>query len=136
MSLHKSGDIAGFQFSKVKLNTKNWNSTDNYEKNIPSKVKDISGLSISTTSAPDLDFLALTIPFICLFSLSMTICLLNILKTSLLSSSLTGQTQGKFQHVRSPDINIIEPSSIVAANDDDVHGFSCGDSEFIYLAHA
>ena len=134
MSLSKSGDIAGFQFSKVKLNIKNWNSTDHYEKVVPSKVKDIPAPTISKTSIPDLDLLTLTIPFICLFLVAITICLLNILKTSFLSSTRTEQTQRKFQQVCSPNINIIEPSSVVAAHDDDVHGVS--DSEFIYLAPA
>ena len=121
MSLIKSGDIGGFQFSKVKLNTVKCNSTDYYERIIPSKVKDIPAPTISTSSFPDLDILTLTIPFICLFLVSVTICLLNILKTSL-SSTLNEQT------------HIIEPSSAVAAHGHDVDSVS--DSEFMYLSHA
>ena len=135
MSLIKSGDIGGFQFSKVKLNTVKCNSTDYYERIIPSKVKDIPAPTISTSSIPDLpDILTLTIPFICLFLVSMAICLLNILKTSLLSSTRTEQSQIKCLEVSSPNINIIEHSSVVAAHDHDVNVDS--DSEFMYLAHA
>ena len=115
MSLNKSGDIAGFQFSKAKL--KNGNSTDHDKKIIP------------TTSFPDLDFLSLTIPLLFLFFVSMTLCLLNILKTSLLSSTRTVESQRKFESTLTTNIYIIEPSSVVPTHDDDVHGVC--DSEFI-----
>ena len=134
MSLSKNRDIGGFDFSKVKLTTENENSTDYDKKNIPSKVKDIQDLPIPTPSIPDLDFLAPTIPFICLFLVLMAICLLNILKTSLLSSTRTEQSQIKCLEVSCPNINIIEHSSVVAAHGHDVNGDS--DSEFMYLAHA
>ena len=133
MSLSKSGDIAGFQFSKVKFNTEKGNSTDYDERIIQSMVKDIPAPTISTSSTPDIDILTLTIPFICLFLVSMTICLLNILKTSL-SSTLNEQTQRTLFQVSSPIINIIEPSSAVAAHGHDVDSVS--DSEFMYLSHA
>ena len=128
MYLSKSGDIAGFQFSKAKLNTKNWNSTDHDKNIVPSKVKDIQDIPIPTTSFPDLDFLSLTIPFLCLFLVSMTILLL---KTYMLSSTRTEQTQKKFQQVCSTNINTIAPSSFVPIHDDDAHGVI--DSGFIYL---
>ena len=129
MSLNKSGDIAGFQFSKAKL--KNGNSTDHDKKIIPSKVKDIQDIPIPTTSFPDLDFLSLTIPFVFLFFVSMTLCLLNILKTSLLSSTRTVESQIKFESTLTTNIYIIEPSSVVPTHDDDAHGVI--DSGFIYL---
>jgi hypothetical protein len=128
MSLSKNGDIGGFDFYKVKLNSENGNSTDYDKKIIPSKVKDIQDRPIPTSSIPDLDFITATIPFICLFIFSMTIFLLNILKTSLLSSTRTAQRQRKFQPALVPNINIIEPSS-----GDNFHSVS--DTEFIYLAH-
>ena len=133
MYFSKSGDIAGFHFSKAKLNTKNWNSTDHDKNIVPSKVKDIQDIPIPTTSFPDLDFLSLTIPLLFLFFVSMTLCLLNILKTSL-SSTLNEQTQRKLFQVSSPSINIIETSSVVAAHGHDVDSVS--DSEFMYLSHA
>ena len=134
MYLSKYGYFGEFQFSKVKLSPEKGNLTDYDEKIVPSKVKDIAAPTISKTSIPDLDLLTLTNPFICLFLVAITICLLNILKTSFLSSTRTEQTQRKFQQVCSPNINILEPSSVVAAHDDDVHGDS--DSGFIYLAPA
>ena len=134
MFLSKSGDIGGFQFSKVKLNTTKWNSTDHDERIAPRKVKNSPNLPIPTSSIPNLDFLILTIPLICLFLASITICLLHILKTSILSSPRTTQSQRKFQPHISPNINIIEPSYVGPAHDDDVHGVSCSNTEFIYLA--
>ena len=134
MSLSKNRDIGGFDFSKVKLTTENENSTDYDKKNIPSKVKDIQDSPIPTSSIPDHDFIKATILFICLFIFSMAICLLNILKTSLLSSTRTAQSQRKFQPALTPNINIIEPSSgVPPTNEDNLHSVS--DTEFIYLAH-
>ena len=81
----------------------------------------------STIPVHHLDFLTIIIPFLCLFSVAVVICMLNLFKTSLLSSPSPGPG-----YRYTPDINVIEPTRSVAvkevitdndeANDSHNHG--------------
>ena len=126
------GGNAGFEFSKVKLKTRTINLTDLRS----NKVKNVAKPPIPSTHNHRLDFLTLTIPFLCLLLVTVIIFLVNMFKTSLLSSPSQGPGYYRYsKHDHTPDIHIIEPTNSTAAReiigDDDSQDII--DEDFIYL---
>ena len=122
MSRSGFGADRKFNFSKVKLNANKSKSNQNDEKVVQSEVKFPSIPDIAPpTIAPvhRFDFLTLTIPFLCLLSVTVIIFLVNMFKTSLLSSPSPGlgYRYSKSKHALTPDIHIIEPSNSAAAKE-------------------
>ena len=96
--------------SKAFISSRNISNSTRDEKNYVDK--DVNKLAHKSTPNPPvhrLDFLTITIPFIFLFSVTVVIFLLNLFKTSLLTSSIPGPS-----YRYTPDIHIIEPTISVA----------------------
>ena len=111
--VNRFGVLTGLDFSKVKLKQKK-QKADNFQK---LKVGNISS-SKKSTSIHRLDFLTIIIPFICLFFVTMLICMVKMFKTSFLSSPRPGRDFARPMHALTPNIHIIEPSSYVAPWED------------------
>ena len=141
MSRSKFGADGEFDFSKVKLNANKSISNQSDEKAVQSEIKFSSFPDKAPpTIAPvhRFDFLTLTIPFLCLLSVTVIIFLVNMFKTSLLSSpsSGPGYRYSKSKYALNPHIHIIEPTNSTAAREitaDDYDGQDVSDKEFIYL---
>ena len=122
MSRSRFATDGEFDFSKVKLNDNTINSTQSDKIAAQSEVKfPIFPDKAPPTFAPvhRFDFLTLTIPFLCLLSVTVIIFLVNMFKTSLLSSPSPGlgYRYSKSKHALTPDIHIIEPSNSAAAKE-------------------
>ena len=136
MSRRGLRDKAEFRFSKVKLTSNTNKSNTSKTQAVQCEKKDSN---ITTVSPPihKLDFLTLAIPFICLFSVTVIICLVNFFKTTWLSSSTSVPVcrYRKAKHNLGPDIHIIEPTISVAAREftgnNEVQNVS--EAEFVYL---
>ena len=129
MALSRFGEIGGFQFSKVKLNREMINATESDVKAVKSQVKTVPKQHITKASNHRFEFIILAISILSLFSVSMIICLMTILKISLPAFTRNRQSQIKIPSPLSPDINIIEYSVVPVEDAPCV----ARDTEFIYL---
>ena len=102
-----------FNLSKVRLEQIRWGLTV-LQKH---KVKNNSTFK-SKTHIQHVDLITLLIPFICLLFVTMTICMVNIFKTSFLPSIRPGPDSAEPMHGFNPNIKITEPSSSVAPWED------------------
>ena len=99
------------------------------------QVKNVAKPHFPNAPIHRLDFLTLTIPFLCLLLVTVIIFLVNMFKTSLLSSpsSGPGYRYSKSKHALTPDIHIIEPTNSVAAKEVAGDEQDVEETEFIYL---
>jgi hypothetical protein len=115
MSRIRFGPDGEFYFSKVKLKS-NKNKSTPYNNNDEHNEVNLS--KPSTTSPPTapihhLDILTLIIPFLCLVSVTLIIFLVNLFRTSLMSSNPSGPSYRyrKSNDVFTPDIHTITPAN-------------------------